>query len=149
MSTNTKELSAEITSHANDWSFVQDKLSIENFDTASLPLSSWQELGVKYDQQRSAYQALRGELQALEKQHAEKENEIEKNNKQKDDAQRKIAELSKNLETDNTETIKKLQDEKKSLVAEQEQLKVELRLTERGFASVLELINHKNQLIQK
>jgi len=58
VSENNERLTDDIITHANDRSMVHDKLSIENFDLASLPLASRQGLAVKYDQQRSHYQSL-------------------------------------------------------------------------------------------
>ena len=39
---NNERLDDQIISHANDRDMVKEKLSIENFDIASLPLASWQ-----------------------------------------------------------------------------------------------------------
>ena len=55
---NNERLDDQIISHANDRDMVKEKLSIENFDIASLPLASWQQLLETYDQQRSKYQSL-------------------------------------------------------------------------------------------
>ena len=146
---NNERLDDQIISHANDRDMVKEKLSIENFDIASLPLASWQQLLETYDQQRSKYQSLLWELQALEKQlnsvHDEKENTA----KQKTAALRNIEELEKKLQTDNSELIKKLQQEKQSLTNEQQQIVDSLPLKELGLSWIYELNTYISELTQK
>ena len=128
---------------------VKDKLSIENFDIASLPLSGWQTLAVSYDQQRSAYQSLLGQLQALDKQHKAASDEIDSLTRQKAAATKNIEELEKKLKTDNTETIRKLQSDKQELSGKQEDITAALPLQELGLSSIYDLSSYISELTQR
>lgn len=149
VSANNEWVSDEIISHANDWEMVKEKLSIENFDIASLPLSGRQTLAVSYDQQRSHYQSLLGQLQALDKQHKTASDEIETLLRQKAAAAKSIDELEKKLKTDHTEIIKKLQSDKKDLSSKQEMLAASMPLQELGLSSVYDLNGYISELTQK
>ncbi len=149
VSENNERLTDEIITHANDRSMVHDKLGIENFDLASLPLASRQWLAMTYDQKRSAYQSLLGQIQALEKQQKTVDIELTKITSQKKNALITIEQLEKKLNTDNSEAIKKLQEEKKTTVVQQENIVATLPLQELNISSVYELNTYISELTQK
>ena len=149
VSGNNEWLSDDIISHATDWQLVHDKLSIENFDLAALPWASWQSLVELYDKQRSEYQTMLGQLQALEKQLTTISRERENIQRQKELAQRNITELQKKLETDNSEAIKMAQENKQSLVDQQEAIIASLPLQELSLTTIYDLNTYISELTQK
>lgn len=149
ISRNRDWISDDILSHATDWELVKNKLGIENFDIASLPLAARQILAESYDQKRSAFQSMLGKLQALEKQATTISNEIEKNIQQKKKTLNEIELLEKKLHTDHSATIKKLQYEKQSLASSQEAIVQALPLQQLNMSSVYELNSYISELTQK
>ncbi|MBP6910566.1 hypothetical protein KBC03_03110 [Patescibacteria group bacterium] len=102
-----------------------------------------------YDQKRSAYQSLLGQIQALEKQQKTVDIELTKITSQKKNALITIEQLEKKLNTDNSEAIKKLQEEKKTTVVQQENIVATLPLQELNISSVYELNTYISELTQK
>lgn len=128
---------------------VHDKLGIENFDIASLPLSSWQILLTQYDKKRSEYQASMGERKALEKQISDVEREIVQLKTQRTNNTNKISELEKKLNTDNSAVVKQLQTEKTEITTKQETIVLSLPLQPLGLDNVYELNTYIIELVQK
>lgn len=128
---------------------VHDKLGIENFDIASLPLSSWQILLTQYDKKRSEYQASMGERKALEKQISDVEREIVQLKTQRTNNTNKISELEKKLNTDNSTVVKQLQTEKTEIATKQETIVSSLPLQPLGLDNVYELNTYIIELVQK
>lgn len=148
--TNNKDsLSDEIISHAEDRSMVQDKLWIENFDVASLPLSAWAILHEDYDNKKAAYQASMGERKAIEQQAKNISDEIAQITRNNSQSAIKIEELQKKLNTDNSTIVKDLIIKKQDLLAQQEVLSNELPLEALGLGNVYELNTYITELIQK
>lgn len=149
VSNNKDSLSDEILSHGEDWSMLQDKLGIENFDIASLPLSGWSVLHDQYDKRRAEYQAKMGERKALETQQLHITQEIEKLKEQRIRSKVAIENLEKKLHTDNSAEVKKLQTEKQSIVIAQEGIVATLPLQELNLSNVYELNTYISELVQK
>lgn len=142
VSASHEQLSDDIISHANDRELVHEKLGVENFDIASLPLASWQEMMMNYDKQRLDFQSRQGRLQELQKQVFGKESEISTAQRQKQDDERKIADLQKKLETNFDSEIKKIKEQKADYIAEQEKIINTLELGQFGFSKIIELSNY-------
>ncbi len=148
--TNNKDAASDaIISHAEDWSMVQDKLGTENFDIASLPLSSWQTLHEQYDKKRAEYQASMGERKALETQQLQTSQEIEKLKEQRAKSKIMIENLENKLNTDNSTIIKDFVIKKQDLLAQQELITHELPLEALGLSNVYELNTYIIELVQK
>lgn len=149
VSMNNEWLTDEIISHTSDWQLVKEKLSIENFDIASLPLASRQWLAVSYDKKRSDYQWLLGKLQAIERQYKEALTERENIARQKVETEKTITQLQQKLALNNTELINKLQDERQQQRTQQQTLLNKLPLSELWVESLSELILAIGEILQK